>query len=105
MLAPWDGYIVGMAAEYIGGVSVMLGAGRDDIGDAVDPGAGILLKKKYGAEVKKGEVIATLYTSKQSSVAEAEKRFLGAISVGEAPPQPHKLIYARVEKDNVVRWE
>jgi pyrimidine-nucleoside phosphorylase len=55
--------------------------------------------------VKKGEVIATLYTSKQSSVAEAEKRFLGAISVGEAPPQPHKLIYARVEKDNVVRLE
>ena len=34
----------------------------------------------------------------------AEKRFLGAISVGEAPPQPHKLIYARVEKDKVVRY-
>ena len=104
VIAPWDGYIVGMAAEYIGGVSVMLGAGRDDLGDAVDPGAGILLKKKYGAEVKKGEVIATLYTSKQSSIAEAEKRFLGAISVGETPPPPHKLIYARVEKDQVLRY-
>ena len=104
VLAPWDGYIVGMAAEYIGGVSVMLGAGRDDPGDVIDLGAGILLKKKYGAQVKKGEVIATLYTSKEEAVAEAEKRFLGSISVGKEPPPPRKLVYARVEKDNIVRY-
>ncbi len=104
VLAPWDGYIVGMAAEYIGGVSAMLGAGREDLGDAVDPAAGILLKKKCGAQVKKGEVVATLYTSKKESIAEAEKRFLEAVSVGSEPPAPRKLIYARVEKDQVVRY-
>ncbi|MBR1885025.1 MAG: thymidine phosphorylase [Schwartzia sp.] len=104
VLAPWDGYIVGMAAEYIGGVSVMLGAGRDDLGDAVDPRAGILLRKKYGEQVTKGEIIATLCTSKEDVVAEAEKHFLEAISVGAETPQPRKLIYARVEKDKVVRY-
>ncbi len=104
VIAPWDGYIVGMAAEYIGGVSVMLGAGRDDIGDEVDSGAGILLKKKYGAQVKKGEAIATLFTSQEGAVADAERRFLGSISIGEEPPPPRKLVYARVEKDNIVRY-
>ena len=104
VLAPRDGYIVDMAAEYIGGVSVMLGAGRDDFGDAVDPVAGILLKKKYGDRVERGEAIATLLTSKEDAVAEAEKRFLGAVAVGDSPPAPRPLIYARVGTDGVERF-
>ena len=104
VLAPWDGYITGMDAESIGEVSVMLGAGRETLGDAVDPSAGILLRKKYGAQVKKGDVLATLFTSKEEAVAGAEARFLEAISVGAEAPQPRKLIYARVEKDKVVRY-
>ena len=105
VFAPRDGYIVGMAAEYIGGVSVMLGAGRDDLGDAVDPVAGILLKKKYGDGVERGEVIAALLTSKEDAVAEAEKRFLSAVTIGDKPPAPRPLIYARVGKDGVVRFD
>ena len=93
-----------MAAEYIGGVSVMLGAGRDDLGDAVDPLAGILLKKKYGDRVAQGEVIATLLTSKEDAVAEAEKRFLAAVTIGDKPPAPRPLIYARVDKDGIERF-
>jgi pyrimidine-nucleoside phosphorylase len=104
VIAPREGYIVGMAAEYIGGVSVMLGAGRDDLGDAVDPLAGILLKKKYGDRVAQGEVIATLLTSEEDAVAEAEKRFLAAVTIGDKPPAPRPLIYARVGKDGIERF-
>lgn len=104
VIAPREGYIVGMAAEYIGGVSVMLGAGRDDLGDAVDPLAGILLKKKYGDRVAQGEVIATLLTSEEDAVAEAEKRFLAAVTIGDKPPAPRPLIYARVDKDGIERF-
>ena len=104
VLAPADGYIVGMDAESIGETSVMLGAGRETLDDAIDPAAGILLKKKYGAPMKKGEPIAVLFTSREAAIDGAEKRFLEAISVGKEPPAPRKLIYARVEKDKVVRY-
>ena len=104
VLAPRDGYIVAMDAESIGETSVMLGAGREELDDEVDPAAGILLKKKYGEQVKKGEPIAALFTSKESSIAGAETRFLEAVSVGAEPPPQRKLVYARVEKDQVVRF-
>ncbi len=102
--APRDGYIVGMDAESIGEVSVMLGAGREKLEDTVDPAAGILLKKKYGERMHKGEPIAVLYTSKEELAAGAGKRFLEAISVGTEAPPPRKLVYARVEQDNIVRY-
>ena len=103
--APRDGYIVGTDAESIGETSVMLGAGREELGDTVDPAAGILLGKKYGARVSRGDVLATLFTSKESSIAAAEERFLSAVSIGPEPPAPRRLIYARVEKSGVTRFD
>ena len=104
VLAPQDGYITGMDAESIGVASAILGAGREELDDDVDPAAGILLRKKYGAQVKKGDVIATFFTSKEETVAGAEERFLKAISIGAEAPKPRKLIYARVDKDKTVRY-
>ncbi len=99
--APRDGYITKTDAEAIGVASCILGAGREKVGDVIDPAAGILLKKKYGDRVSAGESLATLLTSKEETVAEAEGRFLAAVELGNSPPAARPLIYARVDKDGI----
>lgn len=88
-----EGYIEKMDTEIIGIASVMLGAGRENKDDNIDMSAGIVLKKKTGDYVKKGEAIATLHTSKRESLALAENKFLSAISFSQKRKTPSPLIY------------
>ncbi len=64
-----DGQIVRMDAEKIGTLACTLGAGREKKGDDIDMGAGIVLCKKPGEQVKCGDVLATLYTKKSGDFA------------------------------------
>ena len=59
--APWDGYIASMDSEGIGVASQILGAGRETLEDTIDYLAGIILNKKTGDKVSKGDIIAWLY--------------------------------------------
>lgn len=60
-----DGYIDHIDALKIGHAAMMLGAGREKLGDAIDYTAGITLEKKVGDKIKKGDVIAKAYTNKE----------------------------------------
>ena len=104
VLAPADGYIVKMNAEECGVTSVVLGAGRETKESSIDFSAGIMIHKKYGELVKKGEKIATLYTSKQELLAPAAKKYLDAIVIGAEQPAAIPLVFARVEKDRVEKY-
>lgn len=88
-----DGYIKHTDAEKIGLASVILGAGREKKGDPIDPSAGIVLKKKTGSRVEKGDTLAVFYTDDESKIEEAKKEFLDAFTFGIEKPQPQKLIY------------
>ncbi len=59
-----DGIIEKMDAEKIGTLACMLGAGREKKGDSIDMGAGIVLCKKTGERIQKGDTLAVLYTKK-----------------------------------------
>lgn len=89
----WDGYIEHTDAEKIGLVSVILGAGREKKGDPIDPSAGIVLKKKTGDRVEKGDTLAVFYTDDESKIEEAKREFFEAFTFGSEKPQPQKLIY------------
>lgn len=88
-----DGYIEHTDAEKIGIASVILGAGREKKGDPIDPSAGIVLKKKTGDYVKKGEPLAVFYTDDESKIEGAKQEFLNAFTFGNERTQPQKLIY------------
>ena len=90
------GYITGMNAEAIGIAAMELGAGRRTKDDAIDYTAGITLLKKYGDRVEAGDAIAMLYTSRESSLDEAERIFLEAITLGETEPESIPLVYDTV---------
>ena len=91
--SPVNGYIRKMDAERIGITSVMLGAGRETKDAPIDYSAGKKKKKKVGERVSAGETLATLYTNRESALAEAAEHYLTALTFGETPPEPQPLIY------------
>lgn len=93
VLSPADGYLASMNAEAIGLASVSLGAGRKTKEDVIDYTAGIVLEKKTGEQVRKGELIARLYTNNADSLDESEKRFLSALDFSMEKPTAKPLIY------------
>lgn len=98
-----DGYILDMDTAAIGETSVMLGAGRETKESVIDPSAGVLIFKKTGDRVKKGEAIAELRTAEEPRADAAEKRYLSALSFGNVPPVPRKLIYSRIDCNGTER--
>jgi len=61
-----EGYIKTIDALEIGLGSCHLGGGRMKITDVIDMSAGIILNKKVGDFVKKGELLCTLHTNKDN---------------------------------------
>jgi len=92
-----SGYIAKMDAEKIGNICVDLGGGRKTKEDKIDHTAGIILVKKTGDWVERGEVIARAYTNKADVVTKAEEDFLDAIEIADKKPEIQKLIYEVVK--------
>ena len=92
-----DCYISSMNAEEIGVASVILGAGREKKEDSIDFSAGIVLNKKTGDKVAKGDTIATLYTNNKDSLKTAKEKFLSAIEFSNEKPTVIPLIYKIVK--------
>ncbi|SFI27158.1 pyrimidine-nucleoside phosphorylase [Selenomonas caprae] len=104
VLAERDGFITKMNAEEIGETSVILGAGRETKDSDIDFSAGLVLHKKFGDAVKKGDSLVTLYTSKEASLKDAERLYREAVVIGDTQPVKEPLVYARVEKDKVEKY-
>jgi pyrimidine-nucleoside phosphorylase len=64
VLALKDGYVSAMENKQLGLHCVALGGGRLKAEDKVDPAVGLILNKKVGDKVKKGEVLLTIYHHK-----------------------------------------
>ena len=88
-----DGYISHMNAEQIGIAAAILGAGRASKEDTIDFAAGIILCKKTGDKVMRGNVMAYLHTNVEASIGAATERFTSAISYSDAPVPDETLIH------------
>ena len=96
VLAETNGYIAGMDTEGIGRASLMLGAGRNTIEDVIDNTAGVMLLKKTGDRVRKGEVIARLLTSDAAKIPAAQDCFIRSVLFMERAPRKKPLILERI---------
>lgn len=92
VFAPADGYITHMDSENIGLTAVLLGAGREKKEDNIDPAAGIVISAKTGDFVKRGELLATLFSNDKSRLDGAETRYLSAVSIGAQKPAAQPMI-------------
>jgi pyrimidine-nucleoside phosphorylase len=85
-----DGFVSHIDALAIGHAGMLLGAGRETMADKIDPAVGIVLNKKVGDSVKKGEVLAYVYTNGKNT-EESMTRAFNAFEIGTNPVEP-KLI-------------
>jgi len=88
-----DGYILSTNAEALGTAALLLGAGRMTKEDTIDPRAGIVLHKKPGDAVKKGDIIATLYTEREHTLTAALAAVKSAVAYTDKAPAPEQLIF------------
>lgn len=89
-----DGYITEIIANEIGVASMMLGASRQTKEDVIDLGVGIVLNKKVGEHVEKGENILTIHTNTKE-IDDILYKLDNSITIeskGEAPTLIHKII-------------
>ncbi len=97
VVAPHEGYIASMDTLMIGNVALLLGAGRRIKEDTIDPVAGILLCRKTGDYVRKGEPLAQLYTGRREVLSQAEAQYLSALIFAEKQQEMTPLIYKIVK--------
>lgn len=96
VFAEKTGYITHMNTEACGVAAALLGAGRETKDSPIDYTAGIVLKKKTGDYVEKGEPIAIFHTSEEGRLPDAEDRFHKAVCIEEKNRVQEPLILGKV---------
>lgn len=91
-----SGFVTGIAAQKIGITAMRLGAGREKKEDPIDHSAGVTLTKKIGDEVKRGEPLGILHTSKEID-DETISLFLDSFRIEDEEPVIAPYIYRVVE--------
>lgn len=104
VLSPSDGYISNMNTELIGITASMLGAGRETKNSVIDFAAGIIIEKKTGDKVEKGQLLARLFTEKQDSLKDATAKYLSSLTITANPPAKEKLIQAVITIDKTEKY-
>lgn len=92
VLSDKSGFIKEIYTYRIGMASLELGAGRKTKTDVIDPKAGIILYKKIGEMVKKGEPICELHSEAESKIKVAEEMILESLKLSNIKPIVPKLI-------------
>jgi len=95
------GYVHRINAEEIGISAMLLGAGRATKESTIDLAVGIMLRKKVGDSVVKGEELATLYVNDEKNLELVKQRVLAAYTVASEEPAKTPLIYGIVTKDGI----
>ncbi|MBQ2988436.1 MAG: thymidine phosphorylase [Clostridia bacterium] len=88
-----NGFIASMDCAVIGKTATLLGAGRETKGDHIDMSAGIVLTKKTGDFVRRGETLAYLHTNRAERLGEAELTYLSALAFSDTPVEREPLVY------------
>ena len=95
--APEGGYVAAMRTSDIGYAAQALGAGRVRKSDRIDPAVGLVMTKRLGDPIEKGEPWCVLHANPASDVKEATRLLEGALAVSREPSPVPKLVHAVIE--------
>lgn len=93
-----DGYVSQIITREVGSAASLLGAGRVTKEDVIDPAVGIVVKKRLGDYVNKGEELAVFHINDTARVEEAVARFKKAYILSQVQPDELPLIYTVIEE-------
>ena len=91
--SPVDGYITKIHAEAFGLIAMELGAGRATKESEIDLAVGIVLNKKRGEKVNKGDVLAYIHSNNEEKIEKARKSILENIVIEDSYDLNIPLIY------------
>lgn len=91
-----EGYIFSVDTEGYGIAAMLLGAGRSKKDDIIDSTAGIILKKKTGEYVKRGETVAVLYANSRDVLEKSAEKLLASTVISDKKPKERPLIFETV---------
>jgi len=94
--SPADGFVHGIQAEEIGLAAMTLGAGRATKESSIDPAVGIVLAKKIGDPVRRGEILAILHAGRED-VTDIRQRVERAFDIRPERRKKPRLIHGVVE--------
>ena len=86
------GFVTAFNTQEIGVCSLLLGGGRETKESAVDPFVGLVLRKKKGESVRKGEGLAVIYANDKEKLAKAKEHFLKNVTIESERKMPEPLI-------------
>lgn len=87
-----SGYISKIACAEVGICSLILGGGRETKESEIDLSVGIVLTKKVGDKVEKGDTIAYIHANDRQKLEMAKERFLKAYTFSAEKPTESKMI-------------
>ena len=87
-----SGYVHKINARIIGDSVKILGGGRDNIDDEIDPSVGIVINKKVSEQVKTGQILAFIYGNDEEKVDIAYRNVIDAYEIGAEPIERPKMI-------------
>ncbi|REJ17545.1 MAG: pyrimidine-nucleoside phosphorylase [Bacillaceae bacterium] len=90
-----EGYVNEIAADAVGTAAMWLGAGRATKDAAIDLAVGLILHKKIGDYVKKGETFVTIY-SNQQDIEKVKQTLYYSIKISKNKTKKPGLIYETI---------
>lgn len=92
ILSDRTGYVSDIHTEEIGKICMFLGGGRETKESEIDLAVGLVLRRKKGAYVQKGEPLAVIHANSMEKLDEAEDRLLKAYEFTSEKPVLEPLI-------------
>lgn len=101
----WEGgFITEMDTTALGWAVQRLGAGREKSGEPVDAHAGILFHARRGAQVERGQPLATLYATTPTRLTEPRAILRQAITLSKTPPGAVPLVSRIFTRDSAEKY-
>lgn len=96
-----SGFISSMDAQNIGIAAMLLGAGRVKKTDTIDPVVGLVMKKRVGDRVEKGEPLAAFQVNNTLQLDLSIKTFKSAIHISGEKCAALPMVYAVISAQEV----
>ncbi|KIV70495.1 pyrimidine-nucleoside phosphorylase [Bacillus mycoides] len=92
-----DGYVSEIVADEIGTAAMLLGAGRATKESEIDLAVGLMLRKKVGDSVKKGDSLVTIYANREN-VEDVKAKIYENMKIAKGHVDAPTLVHGIVTK-------
>jgi len=92
----FEGFVEAINAEEVGLAAMLLGAGREKKESKIDPAVGLVINKKVGDPVKKGETLTEVHANSRELLTLAEEIVRNAYVIGNSRFEPRPVVIGTV---------